>query len=71
MSLRTHRNKVFLHKRCEYVVSDGGHDVAEVHGRNDPILSFVLLSKCLACVLQLQLLKEIQHHKDEFKNSHH
>lgn len=35
---------------------DGGHDVAEVHGRNDAVLLFVLLSERLACVFQLQLL---------------
>lgn len=30
--LHTYRHKVFLHKRCEHVVSDGGHDVTEIQG---------------------------------------
>lgn len=40
------------------MVSDSGHNVTEVQGRDDTILAFVLLGKCLACMLQLQLLKK-------------
>lgn len=48
---------------------DGGHDVTEVHGGNDAVLLFVLLSKCLACVLQLQLLSnKTRHRKAEPKH---
>lgn len=57
-SRNTHRDKVLLHKRGEHVVSDSGHNVTEVQGRDDTILVFVLLGKCLACMLQLQLLKK-------------
>lgn len=39
-------------------MSDGGHNVTEVHGGDDAILAFVLLGECLACMLQLQLLKK-------------
>lgn len=28
----TYGDKVFLHEGCEHVVSDGGHDITEVHG---------------------------------------
>lgn len=55
----THRDEVLLHKRCEHVVSYGGHNVTEVHGGDDAILPFVLLGECLACMLQLKLLQEI------------
>lgn len=51
------------------MVPDGGHDVTEVHGRNDAILLFVLLSKRLACMFQLQLLSDkTRHHKAEQKH---
>lgn len=54
----THWDKVLLHEGCEHVVSDGSHNVTEVHRRDDAILPFVLLGKRLARMLQLQLLKK-------------
>lgn len=40
------------------MVSDGGHDVAEVQGGDGATFALVFLCKCLASVLQLQLLQQ-------------
>lgn len=66
---RTYWDQVLLHKWCEHMVPDGRHDVTEVHGGNDAILLFVLLSKSLACMFQLQLLSnKTWHRKAERKH---
>ena len=39
------------------MVADGGHDVAEVHGRDGTALALILLGEGLAGMLQLQLLQ--------------
>lgn len=39
-------------------MSDGGHDVAEVHGSDGATFVLVFLCKCLAGMLQLQLLQQ-------------
>ena len=52
----THWNQVLLYKLSQHVVSDGGHDVAEVQGSDGATLLFVFLCKSLAGMLQLQLL---------------
>lgn len=54
----THRDQVLLHKRSEHVVPYGGHNVTEVQRRDDAILPLVLLGERLACMFQLQLLKD-------------
>ena len=43
------------------MVSDGGHDVAEVQGSDAATFLLVLLCKSLAGMLQLQLLQKHTH----------
>lgn len=50
-------DQVLFHKWSQHVVSDGGHDVAEVQGGDGATFVLVFLCKCLAGMLKLQLLQ--------------
>lgn len=63
----TYRDQVLLHEGREHVVSDGDHDITEVHGWDDAALGLVLLCKRLPRMLQLQLLR--QQHTDKRINN--